>query len=84
MSAAGSANPWEYQGSDTPHAPKDLVIRHFFSRRATLAVTAVGASAALLVACSEPAEDTATTDAPASTAAATGETTTITVYASEP
>lgn len=84
MSAAGSANPWEDQGSDTPHAPKDLVLRHFFSRRNTLAVTAVGASAALLVACSEPAEDTATTDAPASTAAATGETTTITVYTSEP
>ena len=59
-------------------------MRHFFSRRTTLAVTAVGASAALLVACSEPAEDTATTDAPASTAAATGETTTITVYTSEP
>lgn len=59
-------------------------MRPFFSRRTTLTVTAVGASAAVLVACSEPAEDTATTDAPASTAAATGETTTITVYTSEP
>ena len=53
-------------------------MRHLFSRRTTLAVTAVGASAALLVSCAEPSEDTDTT------AAADGEVTTITVYTSEP
>lgn len=58
-----------------------MVIR-LFSRRSALAVTAVGASAALLVACSEPGESTDTTAAGTATAAA--EVTTITVYTSEP
>lgn len=55
---------------------------HLFSRRSALAVTAVGASAALLVACSEPGESTDATTA--GTATAAGEVTTITVYTSEP
>lgn len=57
------------------------MITRLFSRRSALAVTAVGASAALLVACSEPSEST---DAPDTTATAAAEVTTITVYTSEP
>lgn len=51
-----------------------------FTHRSVFSIVALGASASLLAACSEPAEDTAATNG----AAGNGETTTLTVYTSEP
>lgn len=51
-----------------------------FTHRSVFSIVALGVSASLLTACSEPVEDTAATNG----AADSGETTTLTVYTSEP